>query len=213
MKRWKHESHGMDLKPGGEWIRYEDHVEVMKRIAGEQPAEPVAWQHEITEPDEYAQKMYSASVANPWGHWLQEHRDKCTYKVTPLYAAPAPTASPARAPTLDDCLGAFEAAACKETYQMRAGVKAVMDMCASPAALTETAAPVAPWPDFHGQPIRHGDRLRHEDGTEFTAVHLHGHDYEGDAWRAVYDDATVSRLGLQIGDKGRAVLAVEKGNG
>jgi hypothetical protein len=82
------------------------------------------------------------------------------------------------------------------------------------APVVESVWPVAPWPDFSGQPIHHGDRLTHPDGTEFTAVWLKGHEYDGDAWRAVYDDATVSRLGLQIGDKGQASLVSgEKGNG
>jgi hypothetical protein len=70
----------------------------------------------------------------------------------------------------------------------------------------EGMAHVAPRPDYMGQTIRHGDRLTHPDGTEFTAIWLNGHEYEVDAWRAVYDDATVSRLGLQISDKGQAVL-------
>jgi hypothetical protein len=66
----------------------------------------------------------------------------------------------------------------------------------------------APWPDFRNQPIRHGDRLVHPDGNTFIAVRLQGYADEGDAWRAVYDydPQHVSRLGLQIGDKGRAVL-------
>jgi len=52
--------------------------------------QPVAWLHEITEPGEqpHAFKMYSASPDNPWSHWLQEYRDKCVYKATPLYALP-----------------------------------------------------------------------------------------------------------------------------
>lgn len=68
---------------------------------------------------------------------------------------------------------------------------------------------VAPWSDFIGQPIHHGDRLTHQDGTEFVAIRLNGFQEESDAWRAVYDNApqSVSRLCLQIGDKGRAVLA------
>jgi hypothetical protein len=70
------------------------------------------------------------------------------------------------------------------------------------------SAAVAPWPDFLGQPIHHGARLLHPfDGSEFVAVRLNGHTDEGDAWRAVYDDGTVSRLCLQIGDKGQAVLS------
>ena len=67
---------------------------------------------------------------------------------------------------------------------------------------------VAPWPDFLGQKIKHGCRLVHpSDGLEFTAVRLCGYDDECDAWRAIYDDAAVSRLCLQIGDKGQAVLS------
>jgi hypothetical protein len=81
---------------------------------------------------------------------------------------------------------------------------------ASPAAPSPAheGSEVAPWPDFLGQSIQHGARLLHpQDGNEFVAVRLHGHADESDAWRAVYDDGTVSRLCLQIGDKGQAVLA------
>lgn len=68
---------------------------------------------------------------------------------------------------------------------------------------------VAPWADFKGGPIRHGDRLSHPDGTTFVALRLNGFDAETDAWRAVYDHdpQTVSRLCLQIGDKGQAAKA------
>lgn len=67
---------------------------------------------------------------------------------------------------------------------------------------------LCPWLDFDGRPIRHGDRLIHPSGQTFTAVRLVGHKNPGDAWRAVYDQdpQSVSRLSLQIGDKGRAVL-------
>lgn len=78
---------------------------------------------------------------------------------------------------------------------------------AEPQAAGAQRAPVSPWPDFLGQPIHHGDRLTHPNGTEFTAIRLHGYADESDAWRAVYDDAMVHRLGLQIGEKGQAVLA------
>lgn len=65
----------------------------------------------------------------------------------------------------------------------------------------------APWADFANQPIRAGARMVHPNGQQFTVVRLGGpQEYEEDRWRAVYDDATVSRLGLQIGDKGQAVL-------
>jgi hypothetical protein len=70
-------------------------------------------------------------------------------------------------------------------------------------------ADLAPWPDFNGNPIHHGDRMWHPvSGQTFTAVRLKGHSDPGDAWRAIYDDDPlhVSRLVLQIGDKGMAVL-------
>lgn len=66
----------------------------------------------------------------------------------------------------------------------------------------------APWPDFAGRQINHGDYLAHPDGTEFVAVRLNGFDDEGDAWRAIYGNPpSISRLCLQIGNKGRAVLS------
>lgn len=78
-------------------------------------------------------------------------------------------------------------------------------------SIEHSASPLAPWLDFHDQPIRHGDRLVHPDGTTFVAVRLNGYADEGDAWRVVYDSDLqhVSRLCLQIGDKGRAVLTIQ----
>lgn len=61
----------------------------------EPPAVPVAYMHEITEPEPMAggshHVMYSASANNPWSHWVQQHREKCEYRCTPLYTrAPQP---------------------------------------------------------------------------------------------------------------------------
>lgn len=62
----------------------------------------------------------------------------------------------------------------------------------------------APWPDFLGQPIYHGDRISHPDGNEFIAIRLGTDD---DSWRAVYgEDGAISRLSLQVGDKGQAFV-------
>ncbi|MDI1266812.1 MAG: hypothetical protein PS018_26465 [bacterium] len=52
--------------------------------------EPVAWRHEIVEPDGTVNSLLSNSSDNPFSHWLEKHRDECTYTVTPLYAHPAP---------------------------------------------------------------------------------------------------------------------------
>lgn len=75
--------------------------------------------------------------------------------------------------------------------------------------VTPAAEPVAPWPDFLGQSIRHGDRLVHPaDGSEFVAVYLPQYATPGDQWRAIYTgEAIPSRLCLQIGEKGRAAVA------
>lgn len=73
---------------------------------------------------------------------------------------------------------------------------------------------VCEWPDFLGQPIHHGDRLRHPGGETFIAVYtspgpaVDGYNQSCRPWRALYDgDVRVtSDLGLQIGDKGQAVV-------
>ena len=100
-----------------------------------------------------------------------------------------------------------EASSVAETIKIHADEYLRMT-CGAPLPAQGDAPVIAPWPDFRGQPIRHGDRLTHSDGNTFIAVRLSGFDDEGDAWRAIYDNDPlhVSRLCLQIGDKGRAVL-------
>jgi hypothetical protein len=53
--------------------------------------EPVAYRHEMTEPDDKQapRYLYSGSKNNPWSHWMEEHLGKCRYVCTPLYAAPS----------------------------------------------------------------------------------------------------------------------------
>lgn len=72
------------------------------------------------------------------------------------------------------------------------------------------STPVAPWPDYAGNPIRHNDRIRHPDGTEGIVWHMDGHKDANDAWRVLYvqegEIACLSRLNLQIGEKGQAVV-------
>lgn len=65
---------------------------------------------------------------------------------------------------------------------------------------------VAPWPDYAGNPIKHGDRIRHPEGLEGVVVRLPGYADANDAWCVAYQDRTVSRLSLQIGDRGQAVV-------
>lgn len=65
---------------------------------------------------------------------------------------------------------------------------------------------VAPWTDFAGNPIKHGDRIRHPEGLEGVVVRLPGYADAHDAWCVAYQDRTVSRLSLQIGHRGQAVV-------
>lgn len=85
-----------------------------------------------------------------------------------------------------------------------------------PCAAREVDPDLCPWPDFEGNPIFHGSRMWHPaSGQTFTAVRLSGQSDPGDAWRALYDDdpQSVSRLALQIGDKGMAVVVKNYTNG
>lgn len=65
---------------------------------------------------------------------------------------------------------------------------------------------MAPWLDLKGNQIFEGDTIRHPDGTQGTVVFLGAEETAIDQWRVDYDDAdgTLSRLCLQIGDRGMA---------
>lgn len=67
---------------------------------------------------------------------------------------------------------------------------------------------LAPWPDFKGQPIFEGDTVLHPRTGEWGVV-LYDHPiYRGwPAWWIGYQDGTYCPLSLQVGDKGRAVVA------
>jgi hypothetical protein len=66
----------------------------------------------------------------------------------------------------------------------------------------------APWPDYAGSPIHAGDTLRHPTGETGTVVFLSGETDPGDQWRVDYGPGSggLSRLCLQIGSKGQAVV-------
>lgn len=63
----------------------------------------------------------------------------------------------------------------------------------------------APWPDFNGSPLFEGDIIVHPSKETGVIVYLPGHEHPADSWRVDYGDGTLSRLSLQIGDKGQAV--------
>lgn len=63
----------------------------------------------------------------------------------------------------------------------------------------------APWPDYSGNPIHEGDKIRHPTGDEATVFFDMKHMHTGQ-WRAVYEDGVSLWLGNQIGSKGQAVV-------
>lgn len=79
------------------------------------------------------------------------------------------------------------------------------------AALT----PVAPWPDFAGNPIHAGDTIRHPSGETGVVEFWSPCQNVGDQWRVRYPDHgnQVSRLGLQIGQRGMAVVTPQCADG
>ena len=65
---------------------------------------------------------------------------------------------------------------------------------------------LAPWKDFAGRSIYEGDSIEHPSGERGTVVFLDHESNECDQWRVDYGTEGLSRLCLQIGDKGRAVV-------
>ena len=65
----------------------------------------------------------------------------------------------------------------------------------------------APWADFDGNPIREGDAICHPSGEQGDVYRLPDVEDPVDAWRVDYgDDRPHSRLCLQVGFKGQAVV-------
>lgn len=74
----------------------------------------------------------------------------------------------------------------------------------------------APWPDYRGAEIYDGDTIIHPSGETGTVVYIPhppevGRNVDGDSWFVDYGTRPMSRLSLQIGNKGQAcVLATKK---
>lgn len=63
--------------------------------------------------------------------------------------------------------------------------------------------PKAPYTDFANNVLHLGDKIQHPDGNVATV--MFDADREHNFWRAVYQDGQSLALGLQVGDRGRAV--------
>lgn len=65
----------------------------------------------------------------------------------------------------------------------------------------------APWPDFEGSDIFAGDTIFHPvSGQSGTVVYFPDRESDSDKWLVDYGDDINSRLCLQIGDKGQAIV-------
>jgi hypothetical protein len=49
------------------------------------PQTPIAYLHQMIKPDKQPLKLLSYDADNPWGHWSEEYRAHCLYKLMPLY--------------------------------------------------------------------------------------------------------------------------------
>jgi len=72
----------------------------------------------------------------------------------------------------------------------------------------------APWADFAGVDIYEGDTILHPDGTRGVVVFVDGETERTDCkdygWKVDYQDGSpFVFLGLQIGDKGQAVVVTD----
>lgn len=66
---------------------------------------------------------------------------------------------------------------------------------------------IAPWKDFQGQEIPEGCTIKHPSGQTGTVVYKPERQALNDQWLVDYGNGVESRLCLQVGDKGRAVVA------
>lgn len=65
----------------------------------------------------------------------------------------------------------------------------------------------APWPDYAGRVIHEGGTTRHPDGMQGIVVCHADRELPEDQWVVRYEGSSgESRLCLQIGDKGQAVV-------
>lgn len=65
---------------------------------------------------------------------------------------------------------------------------------------------IAPWKDFKGNNIFEGDKIIHPSGESGIVVFRKNSISDSDNWLVDYDDGCLSRLCLQIGDKGMAIV-------
>lgn len=65
---------------------------------------------------------------------------------------------------------------------------------------------LAPWLDYLGYPIFENDLIQHPSGEIGQVIFLQSEHEPDNQWRVKYNDNVLSRLCLQIGDKGQAFV-------
>ena len=65
---------------------------------------------------------------------------------------------------------------------------------------------LAPWTDYFGYPIFENDLIQHPSGEIGLVLFLESEDEQSNQWRVKYYDDSLSRLCLQISDKGQAIV-------
>lgn len=65
----------------------------------------------------------------------------------------------------------------------------------------------APYNDYDGNPIHEGDKIKHPSGEIGIVKKQYSRKYNRDIWVVDYGEPWVSRLSLQVGSKGRAVIS------
>ncbi len=72
----------------------------------------------------------------------------------------------------------------------------------------------APWNDYAGNPIYESSTIKHPSGQSGVVIFVDDDDIsESDKWLVDYDDGeSLSRLCLQVGDKGMAEVKHENPN-
>lgn len=69
---------------------------------------------------------------------------------------------------------------------------------------------IAPWPDFAGNEIHEGDTIIRPSGECGVVVKVENQPSVSDEWRVDYGLGHLSRLCLQLGDRGKAVVVKPK---
>ncbi|MCK4891534.1 MAG: hypothetical protein KAS78_02585 [Candidatus Pacebacteria bacterium] len=67
-----------------------------------------------------------------------------------------------------------------------------------------------PWSDFENNELFEGDIIVHPDGTTGTIIFKSEYINPHNQWFVDYGEGDLSRLNLQIGDKGRAVKLLQE---